>query len=96
MSDRLREEKEVIKLEKLIGGEKANALRALTTDQLKVEMSKLGSAREENRRAKKDDPQLKEARAKKTELERPYREFDKRNQALMSFIFCLLEEKGVE
>ena len=94
MSEKLQEEKEIIKLERIIGAEKANAYRAMTTEQLKTEMSKLNSDREANRQAQKDDPQLEEASNKKKELARPYNEFKKYNQALTSFVYQTLKEKG--
>lgn len=94
MSDRLNEEKEIIKLEKKLGKLFAEEIRSLSAEQLKQRLVGLAQHRQEIREAKRNDEHLFKVSEEKKQLEAPYRDSLKDNELRSTFVVKVLEEKG--
>lgn len=96
MEDELMKDKEVIKLEKKLGADFANELRAMDKEQLEAKLLALAKYRQEIQSSKNADEELKRAKQRKADLEAPYRDSMKDNDLRSRLVSLVMEEKGYE
>lgn len=97
MSNELSAEKEIVKLEKQLGSDYANELRALNAEQLEVKLSQLAKHNQEIDKAKKDDVELQDARERVRDMSAPYNESKKMNKLRTRLLYLIMtDERGQE
>ena len=90
--DKLLEEKELIKLEKKLGGDLASDFRSLTTSELEFKLLQFAKYKEQIVSTRNADIDLQRAKDEVKELSAPYKEQLKDNELKSRFIALLLNE----
>lgn len=94
--DKLKENKEIVKLEKAIGDSSTSHFRGLTKSELEFKLLELAKHREELVTTEKEDEELQRAKDLIKELKAPYAEQNKHNKLKCRFIHLLIKEKSCE
>ncbi|RLI53014.1 MAG: hypothetical protein DRP09_16710 [Candidatus Thorarchaeota archaeon] len=94
MTDKLKDQKEIIKLETKIGKTMAAQFRAKSRVELNDEFDRLTRYFEELELTAKEDEELAAAREKVKQLNEPYREQKAWNKIRRRFIYLLMVEAG--
>lgn len=94
MSDKLQDNKEIVKLEKKLGEEFFSMLRASTDSELRNVLQKHAVGYHTLKQALMTDPELNELHERIKDLEAPYETAVKINMLRQRAIFLVMQEKG--
>lgn len=93
--DKLKESKEIVKIEKKIGDSSALHFRGMSKSELEYKLLELANHKEEIVTTQKEDEQLNDTKALLKELNAPYKEQLQQNKLKCRFIHLLMKEKSL-
>lgn len=94
--NKLSSEKEIVKLEKKLGSEYADELRAMSTEELKKKLFELAKYRQEIEQAKKEDEELAAARRRANNLAAPYNDSKNDNDKRARLVYLIMQDERGE
>lgn len=96
MKQELSSDTEVTKLEKKVGRDYTEDLRAMAKDDLEARLLQLAKYRQEIQTSKKNDEELEAAKDRVSFLSGPYRDALKDNDLKSRLVTLIMAEKGYE